>query len=327
MEQPIPKWANSKRPAEQSNRFPEQEQADDPARPVAAGDTLMLIVTGASGQLGRKIVENLLDLVPADCIGVSVRDPAKAAGLAARGVRVRQGDYNDPASLHHAWEGAERLLLVSSNAAATGGDPLKQHATAVDVAGKIGVNRILYTSQVSSSATSHFPPGRDHAATEAMLSGSGLAWTAIRHGFYAASALMMNARGFEAGTLAAPQDGKVAWTTHDDIAAADAALLAGAEVIDGPTPPLTAGEALDLADLARLTSEITGNPVSRTLISEAGMEANARSANLPEGAIAVMLGYYRAAREGEFARVDPTLARLIGRAPESIRIFMKRKLG
>lgn len=287
----------------------------------------MLIITGASGQLGRKIAEHLLDLVPAERIGVSVRDPAKVADLAARGIRVRQGNYDDPGSLHDAWEGAERLLLVSSNAAATGGDPLKQHAAAVDVACDIGVKRVFYTSQVSSSPTSHFPPGRDHAATEAMLAESGLSWTALRHGFYAASALRMNARGFEAGTLAAPKDGKVAWATHDDLASADAALLAGAHVIDGPTPPLTGRQALDLSDLAQLASEIMDKPVSRTVTSEAEMESNARRAGAPEGSIAVMLGYYRAAREGEFARLDPTLAQLIDRTPQSMRALMKQTLG
>lgn len=286
----------------------------------------MLIVTGASGQLGRKIVDNLLLHTPAERIGVSVRDPARVADLSGLGVRVRRGDYDDPESLVHAWEGAERLLLVSSNAAATGGDPLRQHAAAVAAACEVGVKRVLYTSQVSSCARSHFPPGRDHAATEAMLAESGLAWTAMRHGFYAASALMMHARGLEAGTIAAPQDGKVAWTTHDDLAAIDAALLAGVEVIDGPTPPLTGGEALDLADLARLASVITGKSISRTFISEKEMEANAQRGNVPEGSIAVILGYYRAARAGEFETVDPTLGNILGRAPESMRVFLKKSL-
>ena len=155
---------------------------------------------------------------------------------------------------------------------------------------------------------------------------SGLAWTAMRHGFYAASALMMNARGLEAGTIAAPQDGKVAWTTHDDLAAIDAALLAGVQVIDGPTPPLTGSEALDLTDLARLASEITGKSISRTFISEEEMEANALRGNAPKGSIAVMLGYYRAARAGEFETVDPTLGKILGRAPESMRVFLKANL-
>ena len=286
----------------------------------------MLIVTGASGQLGRKVVNNLLHHVPAGRIGVSVRDPEKVSDLQAAGVRVRRGDYDDADSLRLAWQGAERVLLVSSNAAATGGDPLKQHATAIAVARELGVERVFYTSQVASSPTSQFPPARHHAATESMLAGSNLRWTALRHGFYAASALAMNARAFETGELIAPEDGKVAWTTHDDLAAADAALLAGDTVIDGPTPPLTGSQALDLADLAALAGEIFGRPVRRVLASEEETEAKARAAGLPQGAIAVAKGYYRAARAGEFAAVDPTLADILGRAPVKMDAFLKANL-
>ncbi|RVV97917.1 SDR family oxidoreductase [Mesobaculum littorinae] len=279
----------------------------------------MLIVTGGTGQLGRRIVDHLRTLVSADRIGISTRDPAQAADLARAGIRVRRGDYDDPASLRHAWEGAERVLLVSSNTAARGGDPLAQHRMAIDVARELGVERLLYTSQISASPNSQFPPGRDHAATEAMLAKSGLPWTALRHGFYAASALGMNARGFAQGTLSGPEDGKVAWTTHDDLAEVDARLLAGEETIDGPTPPLTGAEALDLADLARLASDVTGRDIAREVIPEEEMARRARQNGVPGGAIAIMTGYFRAARAGEFDRPDPTLARLLGRDPVPMR--------
>lgn len=286
----------------------------------------MLIVTGASGELGYKIVEKLLALVPAERIGVSVRDPSRVSDLAARGVRIRSGDFEDPASLREAWEGAERLLLVSSNAAATGGDPIAQHRAAIATARELGVGRILYTSQFSASNTSLFPPGRTHAKTEEMLAQSGLAWTAMRHGFYAASAVKMNARGFDTGEIAAPDDGKVAWTTHDDLAEADAILLAGKVVVDGSTPPLTGNEALDLVDLAGLAGEVLGRSIRRTLLSDAELEANARRAGVPDGAVAVMLGYYRAARAGEFAAVDPALGEILGRTPRSMRDHLREQL-
>lgn len=286
----------------------------------------MLIVSGASGALGSKIVDHLLKLVPAERIAVSLRDSGKAAHLAHLGIRVRQADYDDPASLHHAWEGGESLLLVSSNAAATGGDPLKQHRAAIDAARNVGIGRILYTSQVSCSPQSHFSPGRDHAETERMLAASGLAWTGLRHGFYAASALQMNARNFASGEVAGPQDGKVAWTTHHDLAEADALLLAGKMVIDGPTPPMTGSEAFDLHDLSLMAGDILGKPIGRTITSEDSTAANARAAGVPEGSIAVMLGYYRAASAGEFARIDPFLAKLLDRKPQSMRELMQAAL-
>lgn len=284
----------------------------------------MLIVTGATGQLGRRVVDHLRAFMPADRIGVSTRDPSRAADLAEAGIRVRRGDYDDPASLRHAWEGAERILLVSSNAAARGGDPIAQHRVAIDMARELGVGRLLYTSQISASPESQFPPGRDHAATETMLAGSGLAWTALRHGFYATSALEMNAHGFARGALVGPEDGKVAWVTHDDLAEADARLLAGKETINGATPPLTGAEALDLAALARLASEVTGRDITREVVSEEEMARRARQTGAPEGAIAVMTGYFRAARAGEFNRPDPTLARLLGRATVPMRAVLAR---
>jgi len=286
----------------------------------------MLIITGATGQLGKRIVEELLRRVPAHRIGVSVRSPDKASDLAAQGVRVRQGDYDQPESLRQAWEGAEQVLLVSSNAAASGGNPIAQHANAIAVAQDLGVQRIFYTSQISASPTSLFPPGRDHAATEALLAQSGIAWTALRHGFYAQSLLAMQAEGLASGIITAPADGPVAWATHDDLAGADAALLAGEQVINGPTPPLTGPDALDLADIALLATEVKGTPVSRTFISLDDLERRASQKAIPAGARAVMAGYFRAAEAGEFAKVDPTLATVLGRQTTGMRDFLAQHL-
>ena len=286
----------------------------------------MLIVTGASGRLGGLVVEALLRFVPASRIGVSVRDPRKLAGLAARGVRVRPGDYDDAESLRHAWEGARRVLLVSSNAGANGGKPLKQHQTAISVAKDLRVERLLYTSQVSSNPHSLFPPGRDHAATEKMLAASGLQWTALRHGFYAASAIGMNQHGFASGTLDGPADGKVAWTTHEDLAEVDARLLAGEVSIDGPTSPLTGNEALDLSDLARLASDVTGRAITREIVTEEDMRHTLQAASLPMRVQEIILGYYRAARAGEFATVDPLLSCILCRRPNEMREVLARAL-
>jgi NAD(P)H dehydrogenase (quinone) len=286
----------------------------------------MLIITGATGQLGKRVVEHLLRRVPAQRIGISVRSPDKATDLAAQGVRVRQGDYDQPDSLRQAWEGAEQVLLVSSNAAARGGDPIAQHANAIAVAKDLGVRRIFYTSQMSASPTSLFPPGRDHAATEALLTQSGIAWTALRHGFYAQSLLAMQVEGLARGIITAPADGPVAWTTHDDLAEADAALLAGERIINGPTPPMTGPEALDLAGIAQLASEVKGPKVARTLISLDDLDRQASQKGVPAGARAVMLGYFRAAEAGEFGEVDPALSAILGRPATGMRNFLAQHL-
>ena len=97
----------------------------------------MIIVTGASGQLGHAIVSQLLLRHAATQIGVSVRDPEKVSDLATQGLRVRQGDFSDPASLEHAFEGASQVLIISSNARASGGDPVEQHRVAIDAAKQV----------------------------------------------------------------------------------------------------------------------------------------------------------------------------------------------
>ena len=285
----------------------------------------MIIVTGATGQLGSLIVNNLMDRVPADRIGVSVRDPQKAADLEARGVRVRQGDFGDADSLRHAFEGATQILLVSSNARASGGDPLAQHRNAIDAAKAVGAKRIVYTSQMAASATSDFPPARDHAVTEAMLAKSGLAWTALRHGFYAESGMMINNYGLTTGTIEAPADGKVSWTTRADLAEADAIILADEGRFDGATPPLTAAEAIDLEGFAAIASDVLGRPVSRKVLSDEEFRAKMAARGAPEGALTMALGLYIAARNGEFARVDPTLETLLGRRPTDMRMLIAEK--
>ena len=269
----------------------------------------MIVVTGATGLLGGAVVERLLARQPDEEIGVSVRDPAKAGALADRGVRVRRGDYDDAASLAHAFAGADQLLLVS--APATGETALRQHRTAIDAARRAGVRRVVYTSHMGANPASAFAPMVDHAATEALLADSGLAFTALRNGFYAASGRMLLGRAFETGEVAAPADGPVSWTAHDDLADAAAIVLTEEGRFEGPTPPLTGSAALDLAGLA---AEALGRPIRRTVLTD----AQYREA-LPEHVAEMLLGLFAASRAGEFAAVDPTLGELLGRPPLTLR--------
>ena len=276
----------------------------------------MIVVTGATGRLGGAVVERLLGRVPADSIGVSVRDPAKAAGLAEQGVRVRRGDFDDAASLAHAFDGAERVLLVS--AAASGEAALRQHRTAIDAARAAGVRRVVYTSHMGANPRSPFAPMPDHAATEAMLQESGLAFTALRNGFYTSSGLMLLGHALDTGEVAAPEDGPVSWTDHADLA--DAAAIALTEDgFDGPTPALTGSEAVDLAGLAAIASEVSGRPIRRIVVTDARYREHLVANGVPQPAADMLVGLFAASRRGEFAAVDPTLGRLIGRPPLTVR--------
>ena len=284
----------------------------------------MIILTGATGKLGAAIARRLLETHPDLPFGVSVRDPDAAQSLAERGVRVRRGDYDDAASLRHAFEGASQILLVSSNT--TQGSPLPQHRNAIEAAKAVGAARVLYTSHMGADADSLFPPMRNHAATEEMLRESGLAFTSLRNGFYADSGLQFMGDFAQTGHIAAPQDGPVAWTTHDDLAAIAAVALTHPGALDGITPPLTASQSLDLAELAALASEITGKNVERVVADDAEFRANLIERGAPAKRVEIAMGFYAASRNGEFAATDPALAQLLNRAPTSMRDFLAERL-
>jgi NAD(P)H dehydrogenase (quinone) len=287
----------------------------------------MIIVTGATGKLGHAIVENLASRVPAGGVGASCRDPAKATDLVARGVRVRRGDFADPESLGEAFEGATQLLMVSSNVRAQGGDTLAQHRNAIAAARAAGVQRIVYTSHMAASPTSAFPPMRDHAATEELLRDSGIAWTALRHGFYASSGIAMLGGALESGRLETTADGLVTWTAHADLAEAAAVLLARGGLEDGPTPPLTGSQALDFGELATIASDLRGRPIARVVLTDEALREKMIANGAPAAAIDMVLGLYRAARNGEFSASDPTLERLLGRPPMTMRALMAETIG
>jgi uncharacterized protein YbjT (DUF2867 family) len=286
----------------------------------------MIIVTGASGLLGRAIIESLVRRMPAQGVGASVRDPAKVADLAQLGVRVRQGDFSEPESLRASFEGASQVLLVSSNARAFGGDTLAEHRHAIAAARSAGARRVVYTSQMAASVQSEFAPALDHAATEELLRESGLAWTALRNGFYAARGIAMLGDALTTGVLEIPRDGKTAWTGHADLADAAAAVLVQEGRFEGPTPPLTAAAALDLADLCRIASELTARPIRHQVISDEELRARLAAQGRPAHIAEIALGYYRASRNGEFSMVDGTLQQLIGRAPTTMQALMTRAL-
>ncbi|WP_033260567.1 NAD(P)H-binding protein [Amycolatopsis vancoresmycina] len=282
----------------------------------------MIVITGATGQLGSRIVDRLLERVPAAEIGVSVRDPARAAGLSGRGVRVRRGDFADPGSLAEAFEGAAQVLLVSTNEA--GDAAVAHHAAAIEAARQAGVKRVLYTSHQGAGADSRFAPMVDHAATEGRLAGA--PFTALRNGFYASTVPLLLGDALRTGELVAPADGPVSWTAHDDLAEAAAIILADEGRFDGPTPPLTAPVALDLEDVATLLGELAGWPIRRVVADDEDWVAGLTGHGVPAARAELLLGMFRAARRGEFATTGAGLEELLGRPATPLRAVLAAAL-
>lgn len=275
----------------------------------------MIVVTGATGKLGGAVVEQLLQLVPADQVGVSVRDPERVTALRDRGVRVRAGDYADPAE---SFEGASAVLLVS--APLIGDELLTAHRSAVAAAVASGAKRIFYTSHMGANPSSPFPPARGHAATEEMLARSGVAYTALQNGYYATTVPMLLRQALDTGELRVPSDGPIAWTTHADLAAATARILIDG-AFDGPTPPLTGPTALTMAEVAAIATRVTGRDIRHVVVSD-----DEYASGLPEFAATMLLGMFAASRDGDFAPADPTLASLIGRPATPLESFLRATL-
>ncbi|MPY61391.1 NmrA family NAD(P)-binding protein [Streptomyces spongiae] len=285
----------------------------------------MLIVTGATGRLGSLIVNRLLERVPADRIGVSARDMNKAADLADRGVRVRTGDFTDPGSLKHAFEGAERVLVVS--AAIRGDGASAANSAAIDAAREAGAQRILYTSHQAASPTSLFPPQRVHAATEEHLKRQGVPYTALRNGFYASTLSHYIGAALKTGTLAVPQDGPVSWTAHEDLAEAAALALIEDGALEGTTPPLTAPHTLDFADVAGVLSRLTGRTITRVVMDDDEWTSAAVAGGMPRPAAEFLLTMFAASRQGEFNTTDPTLEAIIGHPAKTVHEVLEAASG
>src|SRR5690606_8772606 len=192
----------------------------------AQGDVMKVIVTGASGQLARLAIHDLLErLTPQDLILVT-RKPDALADLAARGAAVRYGDFDEPESLASAFAGGEKMLLISATRV---GKRIPQHKAAIDAAKAAGVGHVVYTSFVRRDGRSDALVSQDHAGTEALLEASGLAYTFLRDSWYAdAIAVAIAPRALTQGKwVTSGGEGRVAPVARADCAACAVAVLTG----------------------------------------------------------------------------------------------------
>ncbi|WWC97656.1 hypothetical protein V866_004540 [Kwoniella sp. B9012] len=287
----------------------------------------MIVITGATGKLGKLVVQNLLTRVSPSQLAVSVRDSTKASHLADQGVRVAQATFDDPSSLREAFKGGEKLLLVSVD---NFENAVKQHKTAIDVAKEVGIKTIFYTSHIGADLKSPFLACQHHAETEKYLSESGLQWYSLRNGFYNEGLPMMLDNPIESGAIYAPEDGPTSWTAHKDLAEATAILLTDGSKLPkdkGNLVPLTASDAVDFQGIAEALSQVTGKEINRVVIPDEQFLENTVKYGLPEFVANAILGIYKASRQGGFNKVNPLLEELLGRKPETILEWAKRVYG
>jgi NAD(P)H dehydrogenase (quinone) len=280
-----------------------------------------LLVTGASGHLGRRVVELLLDS-QAGTVVAATRTPGKLADFAARGAVVRPADFDDAASLKAAFAGVDRLLLISTDAVAVPGQRLQQHLNAVQAAEEAGVKHVVYTSLMNPEPGTPVKIAGDHYGTEQALAASGMGWTVLRENIYTQVLLGSLPQAVQTGQLfAATGDGKVAFITREDCARAAAAALT-APFEGRRTLDITGPEALSRHDLARIASEISGQPVTYIPLELEAVIQGMIQAGLPRPLAEAYASFDAAVAQGLFDRVSSAVEDLTGRRPTSVTEFL-----
>ncbi len=286
--------------------------------------TEKLLVTGASGHLGQRVLELLLE-AGENSIIATTRHPEKLAQFANRGVDVRYASFDEPESLKTAFEGATRLLLISTDALDEVGKRLRQHQIAVKAAVEAGVSHIVYTSLVGADDSPVlFAP--DHAGTEQAIIQSGVGYTILRNNLYMDLLIQSVSQAYQIGGIfGATADGKTSYITREDCAHVAASALSasftGKRILN-----ITGAEALSQADIATIASTITGKPLGYTPIPlEALIEAMV-GAGLPKPVAEVYASIDVAVAQGKMSVVSSDFKTLTGREPMKASAFLKAHL-
>ncbi|SED19172.1 NAD(P)H dehydrogenase (quinone) [Streptomyces sp. 2231.1] len=269
---------------------------------------MSIVVTGATGHLGRHVVEQLLEKVPADRITAVVRDKEKAAGLAARGVRLAVADYNAPETFDGLFSAGDRVLLISGNEFDKG--RVRQHEVVIDAARAAGVALLAYTSAPGSLRAAL---ADDHRATEEVLLASGLPYSLLRNGWYHENYTENLAPVLEHGAVVqAAGDGRISSASRADYAAAAAAVLTG-EGHENTTYELGGDVAWGFAEYAAELSRQTGREIVYNPVSVEALTGILTGAGLPAPLAAILAGVDASIEKGELAVSSGDLSRLAGR--------------
>lgn len=282
----------------------------------------MIAITGATGQLGRLVLQNLLKTVPASQIVAAVRSPEKAADLAALGVQVRQADYAQPATLEAAFQGVDKLLLISSSEV---GQRAPQHAAVIAAAQKAGVKLIAYTS-ILRADTSPLGLAAEHKETEAMLRASGIPFVLLRNGWYTENYTASVPAALQYGAvMGSAKDGRIASAARADYAAAAAAVLTK-DGQAGQVYELAGDTAYTLSELAAEIAKQSGKPVVYNDLPEAAYAAALVQVGLPEGFAALLADSDVGASKGGLFDDGHQLSQLIGRPTTPLADVVKAAL-
>jgi NAD(P)H dehydrogenase (quinone) len=281
---------------------------------------MTIAITGATGHLGRLVVERLKTRASGSELVALVRSPAKAADL---GVAIREADYDRPDTLSRALQGIETLLLISAPKV---GARVGQHRNVIDAAQRAGVGRIVYTSALHADR-SPLDVAPDHRETEAAILASGVPYTILRHGWYTENYEGTIQGGVANGALlGSARDGRISSATRADYADADA-VVAASGGHEGRIYELAGDDAWTFADLAAEISRHVGREIPYRDLPPAEYASILRSAGLPHGLAQAIAGWDVAAAEGALFDDSRQLSALIGRPTTPLTVVVASALG
>lgn len=290
---------------------------------MAGNQSKTLLVTGAAGQLGRRVVELLLENGD-NRIVATTRAPEKLADFAARGVIVRKADFDDAGSLPEVFAGAERLLLISTDEVIRPGHRSVQHRNAIEAAGRAGVKHLVYTSVQNPDAGTVVPIARDHHETEEALAASKLSWTVLRNNLYQEILLMSLPQAVASGKLfAAAGKGGAAYVAREDCARAAAAALASSDTSNRAID-ITGPAVVGFDEVARIASELSGRNVVHVPLDPADFKAGMVQAGMPEFYAEIFVSFHQAMEKGRLGPASSGVQELTGRAPISTAEFLSQ---
>lgn len=279
-------------------------------------------VTGATGKLGRLVLDEMLRKVDAGDVVALARDPAALSAYAATGVQVRQADYDDPASLDAALKGVDRVLLISGNAV---GQRERQHGNVIQAAKKNGVSYLAYTS-ILNAQNSRLALAPEHVATENLLAQSGLNYDLLRNGWYSENYTGALQPAIEHGAIyGATGEGRLSTATRADLAAGAAAALVNGK--GGDTYELAGDQSWTMNEFADEVSRQSGKPVKYVNQSEADYAKTLESNGLPPPVAGMLASTSYLAGEGQLENGNKDLSRLSGRPTTPISETIRAALG
>lgn len=282
-----------------------------------------LLVTGAAGHLGQRVLAHLLNThkISASHIVAATRRPEKLSDLVAQGIQVRKADFDDPASLTTAFTGIDRLLLISTDAFDRPGHRLSQHKAAIDAARASGVKHLVYTSMPKPDDTL-IPFAPDHLGTEQALASSGLGWTILRNSWYMETLFYTSPSALAAGKwFSSAGTGRVGYVSREDCARAAAAALASTNT-QNVRYDITGPRTLTIAEVVAAVSQAVGKPIELVQVTDDQLRQGMMAHGMPGLLASLLVAFDANTRAGKVDIQSAAVEQLTGKRPQTLQEFL-----